>query len=174
MPVVGKTERGHLYHSRKYGNTVEVIEPPPSLPTSEPGPSGGIGKGSGGNGGTVFLIAGTLFIGYLYISRRLDGVIAAIKNPPNISGLPGGGPPINPANPNSGGFGTVPTAVPNPSTGNQYGNRNFTLYFPPQYHASPVQIMCADSQSCKALIYNATYQATGSIALAETYAALYG
>lgn len=173
MPVVGKTERGHLYHSRKYGNTVEVIEPPPSLPTSEPGPSGGIGKGSGGNGGTVFLIAGTLFIGYLYISRRLDPVIAAIKSPPASNGLFAPANIPSPGNSNSN-FSLTPTAVPNPATTAPYGARNFTLYFPPQYNASPVQIMCADSQTCKSLIFNATYQATGSVALAETYAALYG
>lgn len=104
----------------------------------------------GGGGGTVFLIVGVLFIGYLYVSRRLDAVVKAIQTPPGIPGLPGGGPPLQPAQIPSSQYGTVPIV---------------NLAFPSQYNAAPITVP-ANQLS----VYEGTYARTGSPTLAAIYA----
>jgi hypothetical protein len=144
-----------------------VVEPRTIVENNPPASSPNRG---GGGGGTVFLIAGILFIGYLYTSKRLQGVFAAIKTP---TGLPGGGPPF-PATSNATPVvpGTTPGYSTVPISPAGYP-RQFTLTFPAQYNAQPIQISAADPATCEALVYSGTFLATGSPILAATYAARY-
>jgi len=111
---------------------------------------------SGGKGGTVVLITGTLFIGYLYFTRRISNVFKAIQMPPSALIMM----PTT----------TVPTTGPAPVTS---WPRSFTLTFPPQYKMRPVEIVAADPISCRYLVYRATLEATGSTTLAEMYVQSY-
>lgn len=123
---------------------------------------------SGGKGGTVVLITGTLFIGYLYFTRRLQNVFQAIRLPaaewnintaaiPNASptdinragGLPPSTPPINP---------TVPGGKPL--------SIEVIIRYPPQYHLADEKIRVLTA-ACKSQVYQWVLYRTGSAATAK-------
>ena len=144
----------------------ELPPPPTIIERNEPAnvPSR---SSSDGKGGTVILIAGTLFLGYLYFTRRLQGVIKAIQSPSSLQSKISGIQGIPPATPNPN-IGTVPI---NPSGGYP---RNFTIHFQPPYQdRPPVEISAGDRATCYAFVYSATFQSTGSPALAAIYAQRY-
>lgn len=144
------------------------LPPPPTIIERNESRNVPSRSSSDGKGGTVILIAGTLFLGYLYFTRRLQGVIKAIQSPsslqssvPSIQGIP-------PA-PTTGP--TISTVPINPTGGYP---RNFTITFQPPYqNKPPIEISAADRATCYALVYSATFQSTGSPALAAIYAQRY-
>ena len=143
------------------------LPPPPTIIERDESRNVPNRTSSDGKGGTVILIAGTLFLGYLYFTKRLQGVIRAIQSPSSLqSSIPGiqGVPPANPASP---GFGTVPI---NPSG----YPRKFTLYFPAPYqNIPPVPVSAGDPATCYAIVYAETFRATGSPAIAAISAQRY-
>ncbi len=142
---------------RKRSATASETATGPSINISEE-------KASAGNpkGGQVVLIFVTLMIGYLYITGRLQAVVAAILHPgTTLSGAGGGGGTGNPS--------PYP-ANPDPSLGKAQYPARFQLAFDPRYHAGPVQIEAADVVRCRQLVYNAALQVTGSMSQATTYA----
>lgn len=107
----------------------------------------------GGKGGTVVLITGTLFLGYLYFTRRLPNVLKAIQLAPKDWNLMTLSQP-------AGGVAPAPAKA---------WPRSFTLTFPAQYKAKPVEIVATDPVSCRYLVYRGTLEATGSATLAQMY-----
>jgi hypothetical protein len=124
-----------------------------------------------GKGGTVLLIAGTLFLGYLYFTRRLQAVITAIQTPGSMSGTIANqgitAQGVTPTNPYATPYATVPV-----SPGGY--PRNFTIHFQPPYqNVPPIEVSADSPQLCYSLTYSGVLQATGSQALAAIYAARY-
>ena len=56
----------------------------------------GVSRATGGQGGTVVLIAGVLFLGYLFLSRRLQRVAEVLRDPATASGSDRLAPPAVP------------------------------------------------------------------------------
>ena len=112
----------------------------------------------GGKGGTVVLITGTLFIGYLYFTRRLPNVLRAIKNPGDpfkpVGTVPAsmGSPP-----PTGGGAGGIPTNDPIIQVKIQY---------PAQYHLID-ETLTVPASLCRGAVYNLVLVRTGSAATAS-------
>src|SRR5216683_4584194 len=114
-------------------------------------------------GGTVLLITGTLFLGYLYFTRRLPNVLQAIARMPIPGSVmqqtPMGMVPYSPAQ-------VVPIS---PSQNTAGYPRTIMLSFPVPYAAPPVTIVAADPATCAFEVEATTLQATGSLTLAQTY-----
>lgn len=141
-------------------------------------------KIAGGKGGAVLLITGTLFVGYLYLTRRLPKVIQAISTPttgneytnPGIT-VPSGGTAPYPAGP-PGSPNTVPINPTTPGTTNgppvsvTPGGypRRFVINFPPGYAVPSIEISASDPISCRSEVFAGVLQATGSFTLASIYA----
>lgn len=138
-----------------------------------------INVNTGGKGGTVVLIAGTLFIGYLFFTRRLQNVFSAINLSPKEWNLmlanqgvtvPPGGTAPAPVTPGS--------VVPRTGSGRTTlprNSRRIIIYLPPQYGA-PLEVELAnvtDRNACKMLIYRAVLDRTGSNQLAGVYSELH-
>jgi len=123
---------------------------------------------TGGKGGTVVLIAGVLFTGYLYFTRRLPGVLQAVVSPgkmtlatastngtttPNV-----GTPPINPSG--SGGYGPAPYNV---------GFVNVTIAYPPN-SGLPAETIKVDPKYCHVTVYSHVLSRTANIIWAQAIA----
>jgi len=120
-----------------------------------------VGGGKGGQGGTVVLIAGTLFLGYLYFTRRLPGVITAIQSPDKQSGLASPTPGIIPP------IGTPPIAPTGRASGYP---RHFSLIVPTRNGGVSITVDAQDYDSCYQALYHQVMMATGSPILAAIYA----
>jgi hypothetical protein len=126
----------------------------------------------GGKGGTVVLITGILFIGYLYFSRRLPNVLAAINTParefldrpflgtpgtmtPGTT-MPGGLPPYTP------GRGEITPRLIRVKA---------RINLPPPYNREPLEIdFYGTVEACRAAIDRAVFDRTGSMTLGKLYA----
>src|SRR5688572_23498274 len=120
---------------------------------------------TGGKGGTVVLIMGTLFVGYLYFTRRLPNVFKAIAMPGNMT--------LATVAPVPGGL--QPAPVPRGSIVPRAGSRKIHIILPPPYHQAPLEIEIAigtSSDACRRLVFEAVFQRTGSNTLAELYSRL--
>lgn len=123
---------------------------------------------AGGKGGTVVLIAGVLFIGYLYLSRRLPSVFAAISTPPTTTaGSMGGNVPAQP---------TIGTPPINPGSGGGYGpapyNSGFvqvTLMYPANSGIG-TEVIQVDPRYCRVSVYGHVLARTANVAWAQAMA----
>lgn len=115
---------------------------------------------TGGKGGTVVLITGVLFVGYLYFTRRLSNVFKAIQLPPTewslgtLSGPPQTVPKSGSTTP------YVPTqTVP-------IKRVKIIIRYPPQFHLQDEEIT-VDSAFCKQEVYSLVLARTASPATAK-------
>lgn len=121
----------------------------------------------GGKGGTVVLITGVLFIGYLYFTRRLPNVLAAINTPADLKLNTRLGT-VTPTTPGTGGL--PPAPVPRSSIVPRTKRVRFRVYFPPPYSTEPLDIdVTGTAEECRRVVYMAVLQRTGSQTLATIY-----
>jgi len=120
---------------------------------------------SGGKGGSVLLITATLFVGYLYFTRRLPNVLQAISKTPmdlaksTVSVTPGGTAPVQPGT--TPGFGTVPIAPSGYPV-------DFWFTIGPPYNQS-VHVQAANPSDCRTLVHEQVLAITRSVTLAALY-----
>jgi hypothetical protein len=110
-------------------------------------------------GGTVLLIVGTLFVGYLYFTQRLPNVLKSIATPAGQTATT----PVQPAPP-------VQPAQPAYPPGYR---RVISIPLPAQYNRSPLTVEIFDPAYCGATVYAAVLAATQSPSLAAMYVQQY-